>query len=98
MHRGTPVWLALALYLSLAQMPLKLEADLGGLRVCPLPVSPHHLTFTCAALVELKREDDVTLILAELTDETFGLAQLEVEKVRKKQLNASHLPGKQGRR
>lgn len=98
MHRGTPVWLALALYFSLAHMPLKREADLGGTRVCPLPVSPQLLTFTCPALVELKGEDDVALILAELTDEAFGLAQLEREKVRKKQLNAPHLPGKQGRR
>lgn len=48
--------------------------------------------FTCAALVELKGEDDVTLILAELADEAFGLAQLEREKVRKRQLNAPHLP------
>ena len=98
MHRGILVCLALGLYLLLAQMPLKLEADLGDPRVCPLPVSPQHLTFTYPALVELKGEDDVTLILAELTDEAFGLAQLEGEKVRKKQLNTSHLPGKQGRR
>lgn len=93
MHRGTLVWLAMALYLLLAQMPLKLEADLGGPRVCPHPVFAHCLTFTCSALVELKGEDDVILILAELTDEAFGLAQLEGEKMRKKQLSA-HLTGK----
>jgi len=52
--------------------------------VCHLPVSPQHLTFTSPALVELKGEDDVALILAELTYEAFGLAQLEGEKVRKK--------------
>lgn len=34
------------------------------------------LTFTSPALVELKREDDVILILTELTDEAFGLAKL----------------------
>lgn len=61
-------------------------------------ISLQHLTFTCPAFVELKGEDDVALILAELADEAFGLAQLEGEKVRKKQLNAPHLPGKQGRR
>lgn len=83
MHRGALVWLALALYLSLAQMPLKLETDLGEPRICPLPVSPHCLTFTCPALIELKGEDDVALILAELADEAFGLAQLEGEKVRR---------------
>lgn len=98
MHRGTLVWLALALYLSLAQKPLKLNADLGGPRVCPLPVSPQHLTFTCPALVELKGEDDVALILAELADEAFGLAQLEGENMRKIQLNAPCVLGKQGRR
>lgn len=77
-------------------MPLKLEADLGGPRVCPLPVShlfPQYLTFTHPALVELKGEDDVIFILAEFTDEAFGLAQLGEEKMRKKQLNA-HLCGK----
>lgn len=83
MHRGALVWLALALYLSLAQMPLKLETDLGEPGICPLPVSPHCLTFTCPALIELKGEDDVALILAELADEAFGLAQLEGEKVRR---------------
>lgn len=92
-HKGTLVWLARALYLLIAQMPLKLEADLGGPRVCPIPVIAQYLTFTCPALVELKGEDDVILILAELTDEAFGLAQLEGENMRKKQLNA-HLPGK----
>lgn len=55
------------------------EADIPD----PLLVSPQFLTFTCLALVELKGEDDVAFILAELTDEAFGLAQLE-EKVRKK--------------
>lgn len=61
-------------------MPLKTEeADAAGPRVCILPVSPQHLTFTRPALVELKWEDDVTLILAELADEAFGLAQLEGE-------------------
>lgn len=79
--RGSLVWLALALHFLLAQMPLKTEeVDAAGPRVCPLPVSPQHLTFTCPALVELKGEDDVTLILAELADEAFGLAQLEGEK------------------
>lgn len=34
------------------------------------------LTFTGPALLELKRKDDIILILAELTDEAFGLAQL----------------------
>lgn len=98
MHRGTLVWLALALYLLLAQMPLKTEeADVAG-PGCPLPVSPQHLTFTCPALVELKGEDDVALILAELADEAFGLAQLEGGRVRKKHLNPPHLPGKLGTR
>lgn len=60
--------------------PLKNEeADVAD----PFTVSPQYLTFTCLALVELKWEDDVAFILAELADETFGLAQLE-EKVRKK--------------
>lgn len=34
------------------------------------------LTFTSAALMELKREDNVIFILAELTDEPLGLAEL----------------------
>lgn len=34
------------------------------------------LTFTGPALMQLKRKDDVILILAELTDETLGLTQL----------------------
>lgn len=34
------------------------------------------LTFTGPALMELKRKDDVILILTELTDEALGLAEL----------------------
>lgn len=34
------------------------------------------LTFAGPALVELEREDDVILILTELTDEALGLAEL----------------------
>lgn len=34
------------------------------------------LTFTGPALMELEREDDVILILTELTDEALGLAEL----------------------
>lgn len=68
-----------------------------GRRCNPLPASPQYLTFTRPALVELKGEDDVVFVLAELTDEAFSLAQLE-EKVREKWLNAPHLPGKPDRR
>lgn len=76
---------------------------LHALQVCPrgrcnpLPASPQYLTFTRPALVELKGEDDVVFVLAELADEAFSLAQLE-EKVREKWLNAPHLPGKPDRR
>lgn len=34
------------------------------------------LTFTGPALMELKRKDDILLILTELTDEALGLAEL----------------------
>ena len=42
----------------------------------PTPCWAPALTFTDPALVELKGEDDVILILAELTDEALGLAEL----------------------
>lgn len=42
----------------------------------PTPHLAPALTFTGPALMELKREDDVILILTELTDEALGLAEL----------------------
>jgi hypothetical protein len=34
------------------------------------------LTFTSPALMQLKRKDDILLILTEFTDEALGLTQL----------------------
>lgn len=44
--------------------------------ICPTPHPAPALTFTGPALMELKRENDVILILTELTDEALGLAEL----------------------
>lgn len=42
----------------------------------PTPYLALVLTFTGPALMELKRKDDVLLILTELADEALGLAEL----------------------
>lgn len=55
------------------------------------------LTFTDPALVKLKGEDDVILILAELTDEALGLAELGKKQTGSKRRQNSPGNGQEGK-
>ena len=67
-----------------------------ALSLWPTPCWAPALTFTDPALVELKGEDDIIFILAELTDEALGLAELGRKQTCRKGRQSSPGTGQEG--